>query len=499
MANPIELLAIKLLEGTGSLLGRITKPGGDGCGNDCLVLGRAHNPYQPKRMEDVGLSVQERLKHIYVLGATGSGKTKLLEHLIRQDILSGRGFCLIDPHGDLYQNILKFLASLFSPSNFVELAEYLSRKLVLIEPFQPEWTVGFNPLESEGLSPYLQTMEFMGIFRRLWMDAYWGPRMEELLRHTLLTLSLNGFTLLEAKTLMTDDSFREQLIANLPSGEVKEYWTGRYNQLSKTMQATYREPLLNRLSVFVADPSIRLIVGQRRSTIDFRRIMDQGKWLLVNLSKGHLKANADLLGALIIAKLELGALSRVDLPPRERRPFSLFVDEFQNFLGQDFETILSEARKYGLGLVLAHQNIDQLENQLKAALLGNALTQVFFRLSHRDAATLAAELSQKQKQLIQRRLVDLNTREAYVKKKGEPPRILKTVFVSPLPDTAVTETIKHLSFSQCARPRQEAEQEIRERTRMICPDKGVQTSGNALPDPYEGRFAPQGEFEEADL
>jgi type IV secretory pathway VirB4 component len=498
MMNFFERQIIRLLERAGSLLSRQKRTKQKNPRRDRLLLSQANSLYQPKRKENIYLSTQERLQHLYILGATGSGKTKLIEFLIRQDILSGRGLCLIDPHGDLYQNILKFLGELLLQGVSPRIAKHIRNKLVLIEPSNLKWTMGFNPLEAENINHYTQTLEFMGIFKRLWADAYWGPRMEELLRNTLMTLSFNGLTLLEAKALLTDSAFREQLVANMSRTETREYWLYRYNQLSEKMQATYREPILNRLSIFVSDPFIRSMVGQIKSTIDFRKIMDQGKWLLVNLSKGQLKGNASLLGALIIAKFQLSALSRVDLPEERRIPFFLFVDEFQNFLGDDFETILSEARKYGLGLVLAHQNIDQLDRQLRSAILGNTLTQVFFRLSSQDATTLSSELSHKEKPIIQRRLIDLKVGEAYLKKKGERPRLMKTVFVSKPEATAkAVEIVKTLSFSLYGRQRQEVEEELARRAKIIYSIGQNDSVGDPQPDSYAGQFAPQGEIEEA--
>jgi hypothetical protein len=239
------------------------------------------------------------------------------------------------------------------------------------------------------------------------------------------------------------------------------------------------------------------MIGQAKSTIDFREIMDQGKWLLVNLSKGRLKGSADLLGALIVAKLQLAALSRVDVPEARRTPFTLFVDEFQNLATEDFQTILSEARKYGLGMVLAHQNIGQLDRQLIAAILGNTLTQIFFRLSNQDAATLASEFSQKEKPIIQRRLVDLKTREAYFKKKGDRPRLLRTYYVDPPKGTTeAVERVKNLSFATHGRPRQQAEEEISKRALALSGKSKTGAPMTKENDPYAGQFAPVGEFKE---
>jgi hypothetical protein len=320
--------------------------------------------------------------------------------------------------------------------------------------------------------------------------------MEELLRNTLLTLSLNGLTLLQAKAVLVNPSFRERLTAGLPPGEAKEYWVNRFDRLPSRTQRTYSEPLLNRLSVFVSDPAIRAMVGQAKSTLDFRRIMDQGQWLLVNLSKGKLKGNAYLLGSLFVAKLQLAALSRADLPAMKRSFFYVFIDEFQNLLGQDFETILSEARKYGLGLTLAHQNIDQLDRQLRAAILGNALTQIFFRLSDQDASILSRELGQRESPMIRRRLVDLRTRQAYLKKKGERPRLMTTYYTSRIKGTLKSiETVKSLSLSRYAKPRHEADREIAERETAVSQIEPVARPKSPQDDPYRGKFAPRIEAE----
>ena len=494
MRNPIETILIKTFEGTAALMkGREKyeiKP-------DELQIGEADHLYQPKHKEPLYLSVPERLHHSYILGASGSGKSKLLEFLIRQDIQAGRGFCLIDPHGDLYQGILDYLADFYLIAKDSKNSHLIKNKLVLIDPTCTKWVVGFNPLETVGVDPYAQAMEFMGILKKLWSDAYWGPRMEELMRNTMVTLSLNSLTLLEAKTLLTDPLFRDRLVTKLLEGEIKEYWLYRYNQLSDRMQSTYREPILNRLSVFLSDPSIRLMVGMKESTIDFRQIMDRSNWLMVNLSKGRLKSNAHLLGAFLVAKLQLCALSRVDVTKDKRTPFFIYVDEFQNFVSDDFETILSEARKYGLGLTLAHQNMDQLDRKLRSAILGNTLTQLFFRISNQDATTLAAEIGQREKSIIQRKLVNLRQREAYFKKKGEPARLMNTIYVPPV--NVSHKNVKALiefSMSRYARSKKEVEQEIANRIDHICNRDRRSGQQRLENDPDDGKFAPKEKYEE---
>lgn len=494
MVNILEKIFIKAFERIAALS---IKHGKNAPRQDELKIGSTSHLYQPKLKESLYLSVSERQHHGYILGASGSGKSKLLYYAIIQDIQAGRGFCLIDPHGDLYHDILSWIAGSYLRGKNMSAYQQAGNKLVLIDPSCSEWITGFNPLETIGIDSYAQAMEFMGFIKKIWSDAHSGPRMEELIRNTLVTLSRNKLTLLEAKNLLSDSQFREQLVSKLPDGEIKDYWFHRYNSLSDRMQAIYREPILNRLSVFLSDPSIRLMVGVKESTINFRQVMDQSSWLLVNLSKGRLKNNAHLLGAFLVAKLQLSALSRVDVNRNKRTPFFIYVDEFQNFMSDDFETILSEARKYGIGLTLAHQHLDQIDHKLRSTILGNTMAQVIFRVSNQDASTLASEMGQKEKSIIQRKLINLRQREAFFKKKGEPLRLMKTIYMPSV--NATNKKIKELtdlSMSCHARPRKEVEREIAYRVDHICKSEETsrQQSLRNLPD--DNKFAPEAAYEE---
>lgn len=460
----LERAIIKVIE-SGNIFENSKRKGLQSFG---LLLGMGNHLYDPRKKEKVFLSNQDRLKHLYILGATGSGKTKLIEFFIRQDILAGRGFCLLDPHGDLSNNILQYLASLATDQDSFPFLENLSNKLIMIEPFNQQAAVGFNPLEVRRYSSFSQASELMGIFKKVWQDAHWGPRMEELLRNTFITLSENGLTLLETPRLLTDPSFREKMIQGLKHEAARDYWLTRYHVLSDKMQAVYREPVLNRMSVFIGDPGMRLILGQSKSTIDFREIMDRGKWLIINLSKGQLRENAYLLGSLLIAKLKLAAMTRAELPEKKRTPFYVFIDEFQSFLGEDFETILSEARKYGLGLTLAHQNLDQIDRKLQASILGNVGTQIIFRLSHHDASQISHEMEAKARPMIEKGLIDFKVGQAYVKLRGEKPRMLRTIHVSESNQNITTiQVIKDISLTNYTRSKRAVEDEIAERQMMF--------------------------------
>jgi len=461
-------------------------------------LGMVAHPYYPQRSENMVLDTMLKLHHVYAAGGTGSGKTKLMELLIRQDIMHKNGFCLIDPHGDLIRNILCYLAKHMESDD----VEQLGSKLILIEPFNQEWSIGFNPLDASGLT-FPAMMELLEIFKRFWGNGYWGPRMDELLRNTFITLAQNRLTLLEARPLLTQDGFRQRLIEQVTFNEVKDYWVYRYNQLSERMQSLYREPVLNKISVFVADPAIYRIIGQRQSTVKLRESMDQGKWILVNLSTGQLRENIRLLGTLFITKLKHAVLSRVDTPEDERRPFYLYIDEFATFVGDEYalEAFISGARKFRLGLTLAHQTLDQLSKELRTVILGNVGTKIFFRLSHHDAVQVSSEMDQKEKQLLERRLIDLRVREAYIKVKGQKPRLLKTAYV---PEARVSEEaldrVRLTSFERWARPALMVEQEIEERKNIWMYDEGETVvparTSNVRPLKDYGTATPDGLFEE---
>jgi hypothetical protein len=461
-----------------------------------IVLGRVAHSFHPERFEKASLDEESRLKHVYILGGTGSGKTKLIESMVRQSVLSKQGVLVIDPHGDLTQNILSFLAANFNQSEMDE----LGRRLILIEPFNREFAIGFNPLEAiAGHFPAM--LELVEIFRRFWGNG-WGPRMDEVFRHALVTLSENNLTLLEARPLLTNQDFRQDLLQHVSFREVRDYWLYRYNPLSEKMQALYREPVLNKISTFTTDPAIYRILGQTQSTVNFRQAMDQGKWVLLSLSTGHLKENAHLLGTLFLAKLKQAALSRIDLPEESRRPFYIFLDEFQNFIGQDPESLLSEGRKFRVAFgAIAHQSLDQLPRELASVILSNVGTEIVFRLSHRDASQISSEMDPKEKSLIEKRLIDLKTAQAYLKIKGQKPRLLKTLYVPPIQvsDEAL-DRVKLASFRHWAKPIAEVEREIEARRNLWQSRQAGERLTPKVPEARsqadQGPLTPKGSFEE---
>ncbi len=455
-----------------------------------FYLGRSQKLYNRLEEENLFLSAEENEGHWYILGGSGTGKTTLIENRIRHCILQDSAFCLLDAHGDLSEKIIKFLASLWQKKQGKQ-KEELARRLILVEPFDNARATGFNPLEiSSGSSVYASSLEMMNVFKARWPD--FGPRMEELFRTSLVTLGENKLTLLEMPILLTNREARNSLVENLVNQEIKSYWLERYNKLSQGSEVQYREPILNKVTEFLTDENIRYMLGQARSTLDFRKAMDEGRWVILDIAKGKLKSNALLLGGLFLAKLQLAGLSRANVSFRQRRHFFVYLDEFQNFINArdagDVETLLSESRKYALHLTMAHQNLAQLQNPLLNAILGNVNGLFCFRLGYKDALTLAPELSPADKNMLSANLIKLNTGEAYLKIKGEPCRLVKIRFpVSPYVHPEVVEKFKKSSLSFSTKPLPEVKKEIEERHRRLQTRKPADSYSFRPKNPLEGQ------------
>jgi len=333
------------------------------------------------------IAQKDRATHFYVIGATGTGKTKFLEFLIQQDIENGNGFGVIDPHGDLVEDIKGFLACRYH--NYEDKDE-ISERVVLIDPTDPNFTVTFNPLEKiAGISMAEQAGELISAFKKIWSDS-WGVRMEDLLRNSLISLGEAGFTLAELSLFLTKRAFREIVLEKVTNPIAKDYFK-RFNSLTDRGKVTWIEPVMNKINAFFSDDRIRQMFSSTKSSFNIIDIIDQKKCLLIKLDKGKLKGTADLLGSLFMAKIQMAAFSRSDIPQTKRTPFYLYIDEFQNFATESFLVILSEARKYRLYLIMAHQTLSQIPDELKGLILGNTGIQVYFRLNRHDAQLLAKE------------------------------------------------------------------------------------------------------------
>jgi hypothetical protein len=326
---------------------------------------------------------EDRKIHFYVVGASGTGKSKFLEFLIRQDIKKGNGFGVIDPHGDLIEDIKGYLA-LALPREEIE------ERVVLIDPTDERYTVAFNPLEKiEGVSSAEIAAELVEAFKKIWIDS-WGARMEDLLRNTLIALIEAELTLDNLPRFLIDEDFRGNVLERVTHPIAKRYFQ-RFNSLSPKTREEWMESTLNKVNAFLSDDRIREIFSYQKSSFNLREIMDDKKILLIKLDRGRLKENGDLLGSLLMTKIRMAAFSRSDTPKEKRIPFYLYIDEFQNFATEEFIDTLSEARKYGLVLILAHQNLSQLPENLQDSILTNCGIQCYFRVSRRDAEILAKE------------------------------------------------------------------------------------------------------------
>ena len=344
---------------------------------------------EPKnQLQMAKIAQKDRATHLYVIGATGAGKTKFLEFLIAQDIKQGNGFGVIDPHGDLIEDIKGILACRYRTRRD---EREISERTILIDPTDPYHTVIFNPLERlANTSPAEQANELISCFRRIWADS-WGVRMEDLLRNALIALGEAGRTLPELPPFLTQRACRQEILQGVSHPIAWEYFQ-RFDALTDRTQATWAQPVMNKINAFLSDDRIRQMLSAPQSTFNLREIMDQGMILLIKLDKGKLKGAGDLLGSLLMAKLQMAAFSRSDIPQDRRRPFHLYIDEFQNYASDSFQIVLSEARKYGLSLTMVHQTLAQIPNELRSLILGNAGIQVYFRINRQDAQLLAKEI-----------------------------------------------------------------------------------------------------------
>jgi len=325
-----------------------------------------------------GIRRADRSRHMYILGQTGTGKSGALELLTISDIYYDQGFAVIDPHGDYAQHVLKFI-----PKSRID-------DVIYFNPADTDYPIGFNPLEinDPSLKGHISS-QVVGVLKKLFAES-WGPRLEYILRYTLLALlDFPNSTMVDITRMLTDRHFRQDVIKYIDDPVVKNFWTVEFASWNDKFASEAVAPVLNKVGAFVANPMIRNIIGQPKSTFDIRKIMDEGKILIVNLSRGLMgEDNAGILGSLMVTKIQLAAMGRADMPEEQRRPFYLYVDEFQNFATESFATILSEARKYSLNLTVANQYISQMGEEVRGAVFGNVGTVMSFRVSPDDAPFL---------------------------------------------------------------------------------------------------------------
>ncbi|MFP4514985.1 MAG: CxxC-x17-CxxC domain-containing protein [Parcubacteria group bacterium] len=349
-----------------------------------------------------GIKKDDRRRHMYFIGKTGMGKSTVLENMIISDIRAGNGVAVVDPHGDLAEKVIEYI-----PSNRVE-------DVVNINPSDINYPIAFNVVEQ--VEPHLRHLVasgLVGVFKKLWADS-WGPRLEYILRNAVLAiLDYPGSTLLGVVRMLSDKKYRKSVVANIQDPVVKSFWQKEFGSYADKFATEAVSPIQNKVGQFLSSSLMRNIVGQVKSSINIREIMDEGKIVIMNLSKGRIgEDNSALLGAMMITKIQLAAMSRVDIPEKDRRDFYLYIDEFQNFSTESFANILSEARKYRLNLIMAHQYIEQLGDTVKAAVFGNVGTLVTFRAGAADAEELVKEFTPT---FIEEDIVNLPKYEMYLK------------------------------------------------------------------------------------
>ncbi|MDP2736276.1 MAG: type IV secretion system DNA-binding domain-containing protein [bacterium] len=349
-----------------------------------------------------GIKTDDRRRHMYLVGKTGMGKSTILENMIIDDIRSGKGVMVVDPHGDLAEKIIDYI-----PSGRVN-------DVIYFNPADIDYPIAFNIVEQvESHLRHLVASGLIGVFKKLWADS-WGPRLEYILRNAILAvLDYPGSTLLAVTRMLSDKSFRKKVIEKIQDPVVKSFWVNEFSGYANNFASEAVSPIQNKVGQFLSSALIRNIVGQVKSSIDLREVMDSGKILILNLSKGRIgEDNSALLGAMMITKVQLSVMSRVDILERDRKDFYLYIDEFQNFTTDSFANILSEARKYRLNLIMAHQYIEQLGEIVKPAVFGNVGTLVVFRVGATDAEELVKEFTPV---FTEEDLVNLAKYEFYIK------------------------------------------------------------------------------------
>ncbi len=328
-----------------------------------------------------GIKEQDRCGHMYLIGKSGTGKSTLLRNLVISDIRNGHGLALIDPHGDLVEDILDHI-----PPERI-------KDVIYFNPADLAYPVGFNPIAevSQDYRP-LVASGLLGVFKKVWLE-FWGPRLEHILRYTLLTLlDYPGTTLLDVTCLLTQPAFRKEAMFFVNNPDIRDFWRSEFDRYSDRFRTEAISPILNKFGQFAVSAPLRNTLGQAQSAFRFRQVMDEGRIVLCNLAKGKIgEDTSTLLGSMLVSQMQLAAQSRGNIPEQLRRPFYLYVDEVHNFLTLSFADILSEARKYGLHLVLAHQYINQLDPKIRSAIFGNAGTLLAFRVGAEDAQYLAKE------------------------------------------------------------------------------------------------------------
>ena len=408
------------------------------------------------RRTPFGIKAKDRSRHVYVIGKTGMGKSTMLENMAIQDIRNGNGFAFVDPHGKTAEMLIDYV-----PAERVKDVLYFA-------PFDTDFPVSFNVMEDVGPEKrHLVSNGLMSAFKKIWVDA-WSARMEYILNNILLALlEYPGSTLLGVNRMLADKDYRKRVVEKITDVSVKAFWTDEFSRYGDRYMQEAGAAIQNKIGQFISNPLIRNIIGQPKSTFDLRKMMDERKIVILNLSKGRMgEANANLLGSMFITKIYLAAMSRADTPDQQLRKlpnFYLYVDEFQSFANESFADILSEARKYKLNLTIAHQYIEQMSDEVRAAVFGNVGTMVTFRVGAFDAEVLEKEFAP---QFTAQDMVSLGFIQIYLKLMidgvSSPPFSATTLPPIEQKSSSYKDAIISLSRSIFANPREKVEREIRE-------------------------------------
>ncbi len=402
-----------------------------------------------------GIKAKDRTRHVYVIGKTGMGKSTILENMAVQDIQNGEGMAFVDPHGKSADLLLEYV-----PQNRI-------KDVIYFAPFDTEYPISFNVMEDVGPDKrHLVANGLMSAFKKIWVDA-WSARMEYILNNILLALlEYPDSTLVGVNRMLSDKAYRKLVVANISDPSVKAFWVDEFEKYGERYMQEAGAAIQNKIGQFVSNPLVRNIIGQPKSNFDLRKVMDERKIVIVNLSKGRVgEQNANLLGSMLITKIYLSAMSRADSSEQAMKNlpnFYLYVDEFQSFANESFADILSEARKYKLNLTIAHQYIEQMSEEVRAAVFGNVGTMITFRVGAYDAEVLEKEFMPI---FTAEDLVNLGAYQIYLKLMidgvSSSPFSAATQTPIPKPPISFKQDVIELSREAYATPRSDVEVAIR--------------------------------------
>jgi len=409
------------------------------------------------KKERFGIKASDRTRHVYVIGKTGMGKSTLLENMAVQDMQNGNGLAFVDPHGGTAEKLLDYIP------------EHRIQDVVYFAPFDMDHPISFNVMEDVGYDKrHLVVSGLMSAFEKIWADA-WSARMSYILQNTLFALlEYPDSTLLDINRMLVEKDFRKKVVDNITDPSIKAFWTEEFAKYTDRYTQEATPAIQNKVGQFVSNPLIRNIIGQPKSSFDIREIMDDKKILIMNLSKGRIgESNTNLLGSMLITKIYLSAMSRADLSNHElaaKPNFYFYVDEFQSFANKSFADILSEARKYKLNLTIAHQYVEQMEEEVRSAVFGNVGTMIVFRVGAFDAEVFEKEFAPT---FMAEDIVNLGFAQVYLKLMidGVSSKPFSATTLPPIQPPAVSSRDKAIASSRklFAHPREAVEKLIRER------------------------------------